>query len=131
MKRHCFIVFFLLMFLLLPSAEAFSLQTVDGDVREVLRSAARMGGINLVLDDTVRGKVTIELQEVAPEEAIRLIALARGFSLTRSGSTLRTTATATKSSSMRKSSAAPQASTMASIGRQTKQKTKRPAPSGR
>ena len=88
MKRHCFIVFFLLMFFLLPSAEAFSLQTVDGDVREVLRSAARMGGINLVLDDTVRGKVTIELQEVAPEEAIRLIALARGFSLTRSGSTL-------------------------------------------
>ena len=63
MKRHCFIVFFLLMFFLLPSAEAFSLQTVDGDVREVLRSAARMGGINLVLDDTVRGKVTIELQE--------------------------------------------------------------------
>lgn len=88
MKRRCFIGFCLLMFLWMPRGLAFSLQAADGDVRELLRSAARLGNIDLVLDDSVQGQVSLQLQEVAPEEAIRLIALARGFSLTRAGKVL-------------------------------------------
>lgn len=88
MKRHCFIIFCLWMLWSLPQASAFSLQAADSDVREILRSAARLGNINLVLDDSVKGRVSLQLRDVPPEEAIRLIALARGFSLTREGDVL-------------------------------------------
>ncbi len=66
-------------------AAPMDLSVVDGDVRSVLLSAARMGGFNLVLDDSVSGTVTLSLQGVEPEEALQLIAGAGNFVLDRKG----------------------------------------------
>ncbi len=56
------------------AAEPISLSVVDGDVRSVLLSTARMGGFNLVLDDSVSGTVTVSLQDVEPIDAMHLVA---------------------------------------------------------
>ena len=71
----------------LPAAEAepMSLHVTDGDVRTILDSTASLGGINLVLDDAVQGTLTLHLDAVEPEEALQLIARARGLTLVRSG----------------------------------------------
>ncbi len=70
----------------LPSAvEAapVSLHVVDGDVRAVLASVARLGGWGLVLDDSVRGTVTIELDDAEPQEIFEMIAVSKGLSIDR------------------------------------------------
>ena len=81
----------------LPAAQAapISLHVVDGDVRAVLASAARMGGMGLVLDDSVQGTITLQLDDVETEDVFRFIAAAKGLSLERTGDTfLLTTARA-------------------------------------
>ena len=71
------------------------MQVVDGDVRAVLASAARMGGMGLVLDDSVQGTITLQLDDVETEDVFRFIAAAKGLSLERTGDTfLLTTARA-------------------------------------
>lgn len=81
LKFFC-VVLFCMSFCHVHMAEAISLNVVNGDVRDVLRSVARMNGINIILDDSVTGNVTVNLQEVSSEQAIRNIALARGLSMT-------------------------------------------------
>lgn len=74
--------------LLLPSlalARPVTLHVVDADVRAVLASVAELGGVGLVLDDSVQGTVTIHLDEVEPEEAFALIAAADNLSLGEAG----------------------------------------------
>lgn len=62
------------------SAAPVTMQVADGDVRSALLSAARVGGINLVLDGSVDGTVTLSLT-AEPEEILRHIAAVRGLSL--------------------------------------------------
>ncbi len=66
-------------------AEPMDISVIDGDVRAVLLSAARMGGFNVVMDDSVDGKVTLSLQGVEPEDAMRLVAGAGNLILERIG----------------------------------------------
>ncbi len=66
-------------------AEPMDISVVDGDVRSVLLSAARMGGFNVVMDDSVDGRVTLSLQDVEPEDALRLVAGAGNLLLERMG----------------------------------------------
>ncbi len=68
------------------------ISVVDGDVRSVLLSAARMGGFNVVLDDSVGGTVTLSLQGVEPEEALQLVAGAGNYVLERMGNSFVITA---------------------------------------
>ena len=70
------------------TAEALSLHVADGDVRVVLHSIAEAGGINLVLDDSVQGSITLSLDDVEPEEACQLIACAKGLSMEKNGNTV-------------------------------------------
>jgi type IV pilus assembly protein PilQ len=69
MVRFCRLVRFIVMglCLLVSLSERLSveaapvrMQVVDGDVRAVLLSAARLGGLELVLDDTVSGTGYLE-----------------------------------------------------------------------
>ncbi len=62
-------------------AAPISMQVAEADVRSVLMSAARMGGFNVVLDDSVQGTITLNLQDVEPEDVLRFVASARNFSL--------------------------------------------------
>ena len=82
----------------LPKTEAapISFQAVDADVRSVLMSAARMGHFNLVLDDSVKGTVTLNLKDVEPEAVLRFVSGARNLALQKVGGTFVVTAAASQ-----------------------------------
>lgn len=65
-------------------AAPMNVRVVNGDVRSVLFSAARMGHFNLVLDDEVQGTVTLNMTE-EPERVMSLVAEAKGLLLFRDG----------------------------------------------
>ena len=69
--------------ILLPVPAAAAPVTIDvtgGDVRAVLLAVARMGGIPLIVDDSVTGTVTAHLTGEG-EEVLRLVAAARGIQI--------------------------------------------------
>lgn len=70
------------------SAEAVSLEFRSADVRGVFTQLAELGGIGLVMDESVRGRVTISLTDMDPWEAAELVAMTRGLSVSRRGDTL-------------------------------------------
>jgi len=61
---------------------------VDTDIRLILATIAKDNGINLVIGDSVQGKVRISLKEVTPMEAIELILIANGFSIEQVGNSV-------------------------------------------
>ena len=67
-------------------AEPITMQTAGGDVRSVLMSAARLGHLNLVLGDDVKGQVTLSLT-AEPEEVLRTVAAVQGLVLVEQGGT--------------------------------------------
>ena len=62
------------------------MQVVDGDVRAVLLSTARLGGLELVLDDAVAGQVTLNLYD-EPEHILQMVTASQGLVMTRDGQT--------------------------------------------
>ncbi|MFC2468713.1 MAG: type II secretion system protein GspD [Negativicutes bacterium] len=62
-------------------ASPISLHVVDGDVRAVLSSTASLGGLGLVMDESVRGTVTVDIDEAEPEEVVARIAAAKDLIL--------------------------------------------------
>jgi len=50
-----------------------NIEADEANVREVLRDLARQGGFNLILDDSVEGNISLELQEVSIDEAMSAI----------------------------------------------------------
>ena len=62
-----------------PSAETISLSLRDADLVEVLRSFARLGGFNLVVDPRVKGTVTVELRDVRWQHALAVILRTHGL----------------------------------------------------
>lgn len=68
----------------MAEAAPIHVQVVQGDVRSVLLSAARMGHFNLVMDDEVSGSVTVNLQE-EPEQVMAMVAASKGLLLIREG----------------------------------------------
>lgn len=69
------------------SGMAMSLNVQDGEIGELLRSVARMGNINLILDESVQGRISLKLEDEEPAEIIQNVARARGLAITREGST--------------------------------------------
>ncbi len=65
-------------------ASPVSMQVTDADVRAVLLSAARLGGINLVLDGSVTGTVSVALT-AEPAEVLRQVAAAHSLVLVPAG----------------------------------------------
>ena len=55
-------------------ASAFTLKNRDIDVRDVCQMIARAAKINCVFSKDVRGKIAVELKDVPPLEALKLIA---------------------------------------------------------
>lgn len=60
------------------------------DIRELLSTLARANGMNLILGDSVKGAVGINLGQVPldPEETMRLILSANGFAMKKIGDTI-------------------------------------------
>ena len=67
-------------------AQADSLDVVDGDLRHILTAVAAAGNLNLVLDDSVQGSVSLKLSDMPPADMVRIISESSGFScITRGG----------------------------------------------
>ena len=66
-----------------------SMSFKDADLADVLRSFARMGGFNLVLDPSVKGSVTVELRDVPWEQALETILKTHGLAAEVDGATWR------------------------------------------
>lgn len=66
-------------------AQAMNLQVHGADVAPLLQSVARLAQLNLVVDESVKGKISLQLADVEPAQAIEYIVEARGLSLTRDG----------------------------------------------
>ncbi|SFT82279.1 type IV pilus assembly protein PilQ [Selenomonas sp. GACV-9] len=100
-QRCCLLTGLIFGVLAMPAAKAepMQVQVTDGDVRAVLLSAARMGKLNLVLDDAVTGTVTLTLTD-EPERVLRLVAAAKGLVVVRDGSEFIVT-TAARAASLR------------------------------
>ena len=95
MKRIICLCFFMFLFSAVALARPVTLHVVDADVRAVLATVAELGGVGLVLDDSVQGTITIHLDEVEPEEAFALIAAADNLSLGEVGGAVILTASRT------------------------------------
>lgn len=59
--------------------ETISLSLRDADLVEVLRSFARLGGFDLVVDPAVAGTVTVELRDVRWQLALAVILRTHGL----------------------------------------------------
>jgi len=67
------------------SGAPMSLQLSDVDVREALAQVAQFTGLNLVVSDSVSGKLTLRVQQVPWDQVLDLIAQARGLHVRRQG----------------------------------------------
>lgn len=72
LRIFCMAGLFMIFFLQIAWASV-SLDIRNGDLREVLFSLADLGGKNIVLDDSVQGKISVKLDDVEVEEALNLI----------------------------------------------------------
>lgn len=66
-------------------AAAMSLNVENAEIGGVLRSIARMGGINLILDESVVGMISLKLDEAEPVEILHNAIKARGLGVTKDG----------------------------------------------
>lgn len=55
------------------------IEYIEADIQNVLRTLAARAGVNLILGDEVQGKVTVHLEDVSYEDAMRLIVESKGF----------------------------------------------------
>lgn len=67
------------------TAGAVDVQVQDVPTRTVLEGLARSGNINLVVDDSVQGALTMNLHDVTLEEALQAIADSQGLYYEKSG----------------------------------------------
>ena len=68
-----------MIFLLQTAWASVSMDIRNGDLREVLFSLADLGGKNIVMDDSVQGKISVKLDDVEVEEALNLISRIKGL----------------------------------------------------
>ncbi|BBB93310.1 type IV pilus biogenesis and competence protein PilQ precursor [Methylomusa anaerophila] len=70
------------------AASPVSMNVINGEVRDVLTALASVGQVNIVVDDSVAGTVTIKLQDVPFETALDLIARTKGLAYQKIGSVI-------------------------------------------
>jgi type IV pilus assembly protein PilQ len=73
---------------MIKNPQFVTLKLDKADVREVLRMIAREGGMNLILDDSVAGKVTIDVRAVPLDEFFSLILRMNTLAARRIGTSL-------------------------------------------
>ena len=93
--RRNFIMLFCLYFLIafaLPAQAAaapmVTMSVVDADVRDVLTGLATIGKVNVVIDDSVSGKISVNFKNIPFESALDTIIRSKGLSMHRSGNVI-------------------------------------------
>ena len=61
------------------NTQPVTMNVVNGEVRDVLTALAEIGNINLVVDDSVSGNITIQLRDVSVETALDLVTKTKGL----------------------------------------------------
>lgn len=76
--------------LTLPAAAApmVTMSVVDADVRDVLTGLATIGKVNVVIDDSVSGKISVNFKNIPFESALDTIIRSKGLSMHRSGNVI-------------------------------------------
>ncbi|MDR3559849.1 MAG: secretin N-terminal domain-containing protein [Negativicutes bacterium] len=65
-----------------------NMNVVNTDVRDVLTALASVGGVNIIADDSVTGKVTIQFNGIPFDTALDLVTKAKGLSYQKIGSVI-------------------------------------------
>ena len=90
--RQLLICLSLLLAVALPSqasaAPMVTMSVVDADVRDVLTGLATIGKVNVVIDDSVSGKISVNFRNIPFESAIDTIVRSKGLSMHRTGNVL-------------------------------------------
>jgi len=71
------------------TGEPISMSLKDADVREVLRTFARLSGLNIVIQPGVRGTVTVELEKVPWDQALDQVLKINGLGYELDGNIMR------------------------------------------
>ena len=66
-------------------AQKISFDFRDSDVRNILKMIAEMGGLNIVLSEEVKGRVTIRLIEVSWDQALEVILRTQSLGMVKIG----------------------------------------------
>jgi type IV pilus assembly protein PilQ len=61
------------------AAEPVVIEYIEADIQNVLRTLAAKAGTNLILGDEVTGKVTLHLENVSYDDAMRLVIESKGY----------------------------------------------------
>lgn len=62
-----------------PTTTPITLELKSADIRDVLQLMAKLGGINIVADQSVSGEVSVSLNEVPFYQALDMVVKANGF----------------------------------------------------
>ena len=79
-----------LLFLAIAASQAaadglVNINVINTDVRDVLTALASSGGVSIVADDSVTGKITIRLRDIPFDTALDIITKTKGFSYQKIG----------------------------------------------
>jgi type IV pilus assembly protein PilQ len=66
------------------TAEPIVIDYSEADIQSVLRTLAAKAGLNLITGDEVTGKVTVHLENVSYEDAMRLVVESKGYAYIKS-----------------------------------------------
>lgn len=69
----------------MATPQSIDLNFMDEDVRVVLHTLATIGNVDIVIDDSIKGNITIKLNNVTFENAMNLITSAKGLSYRKVG----------------------------------------------
>ena len=84
----CMLSLFLLPIVNCRAEASVTMNIVDSEVREVLTSLASIGGVNIRADDSVNGKITVQLAGVSFQEALDIITKTKGLQYQTIGNTI-------------------------------------------
>ena len=78
-KKLVFLLCCLLSFTASATAANISLNINNGELRDVLHALAQISHKNIIMDESIQGKVTIELHDISWEKALDIIARSKGL----------------------------------------------------
>ena len=73
---------------LAAAAPTVTMSVVDADVRDVLTGLATIGKVNVVIDDSVTGKISVNFKNIPFESALDTIIRSKGLSMHRTGNVI-------------------------------------------
>lgn len=91
MKSKVYIVILMLVLSMLVSSvalanpQSYSFNFMDEDIRVVLHTLSRISNVDMVIDDSIKGNITIKLSNVTFNNALDLITSAKGLAYRQQG----------------------------------------------